>query len=206
MAFDIDLSNPFTTGADGHFYGGPGQGGHSGPNWTISHGMDLGAPVGTQVRAAFGGKVTNIFTPGSPSGGIYGDQISIRQDPNSPDGIGAFYTHLKASVPVGSFVTRGEVIGEIVKFGGIPTHLHLALGERSGNVYTGVDLYDYFMATTNTEITLVVRFFQDGSPPQVIDFRSDLQLELDDFEADLESLNPGYSNTWICVDTAIVEV
>ncbi|GGP06806.1 M23 family metallopeptidase [Nonomuraea glycinis] len=167
MAFDLDLSNPYPSGADGHFYGGPGQGGHVGDNWTISHGMDLGAPVGTPVRAAFTGKVTNIFTPAAPSGGIYGDQISIRQNPDSAGGVGAFYTHLRSNVTVGSFVSRGEIIGEIVEFGDIPTHLHLALGERRNNVYAGVNLYDHFMATANTDTVLMVRFFQDGSAPQL---------------------------------------
>ncbi|HET7782548.1 MAG TPA: M23 family metallopeptidase, partial [Arthrobacter sp.] len=171
-SFDLEISNPFTSDADGHFYGGPGQGGHTGSLWTNAFGMDLGAPRGAQVRAAFDGKVTNIFTPNPPSGGFYGDQINIRHNPGSPGGVGAFYTHLKASVTVGSTVTRGQVIGDIVSFGGIPTHLHLALGERRNNVYTGVDLYDYFRATSNTEIVLIVRFFQDGSAPEVIDFHS----------------------------------
>jgi hypothetical protein len=69
-------------------------------------------------------------------------------------------------------VTRGQVIGRIVKFAGIPPHLHLALGERRNNMYNGVDLYDYFKATINTEIVLVVRFFQNGNAPRVVDFRS----------------------------------
>ncbi|MEV5504739.1 M23 family metallopeptidase [Nonomuraea fuscirosea] len=89
--------------------------------------MDLGAPPGAEVRAAFEGKVTSIFTPASPQEGIYGDQISIRHNPTSGGGAGAFYAHLKASVTVGSVVTRGQVIGRIVKFAGIPPHLHLAL-------------------------------------------------------------------------------
>lgn len=94
-------------------------------------------------------------------------QISIRQNPDSAGGVGAFYTHLRSNVAVGSFVSRGEIIGEVVEFGGIPTHLHLALGERRNNVYAGVNLYDHFMATANTDTVLMVRFFQDGSAPQL---------------------------------------
>ncbi|MGA5760696.1 M23 family metallopeptidase [Nonomuraea bangladeshensis] len=199
MSFDIELSNPFTSGADELFYGGPGQGGHMGASWPIAFGMDLGAPEGTEALAAFDGKVTSIFRPSSPSGGIYGDQITIRQNPNSPGGIGAFYTHLDTSVSVGSFVSRGDVVGRIIGFGGIPKHLHIALAERVNNVYTGVNLYDHFKATVNTDIILVVRFFQNGNPPQVVDFRSKSQEETERYQAALSSLAESeYSNTWTC--------
>jgi murein DD-endopeptidase MepM/ murein hydrolase activator NlpD len=199
MSFDIEISNPFTSGADELFYGGPGQGGHVGSSWPVAFGMDLGAPEGTEVQAAFDGKVTSIFRPSSPSGGIYGDQITVRQNPNSPGGIGAFYTHLDASVSVGSFVSRGDVLGRIIGFGGIPKHLHIALAERVNNVYAGANLYNHFVSTVNTEIVLVVRFFQNGSAPQVIDFRSNSVEESEHYQAVLGSeVDREYSNTWRC--------
>ncbi|MEV0169421.1 hypothetical protein [Nonomuraea fuscirosea] len=131
MSFDLEISNPFTTGFDG--------------------------------------QVTNIFTPRLA---LWRHLRRSILHPDSPGGAGAFCAHLGSSVAVGSIVTRGQVIGEIIQFDGIPTHLRHALGGRRNNVYPGMNLYDYFVSMAGTAIALHVRFFQDGSAPQVIDYGS----------------------------------
>jgi hypothetical protein len=67
------------------------------------------------------------------------------------DGMGTFFTHM-ADTPedlaVGSTVARGDLLGTVLSFDGIPPHLHLALveivGGAPGGQYTGVVLYSFF--------------------------------------------------------------
>ncbi|MEV0360823.1 M23 family metallopeptidase [Nocardia sp. NPDC050697] len=170
-AFDLRMTNPFPTGANGLFHGGPGDGGHGGPHWFDEFGMDLGAPVTTQVHAVFDGKVTDVKHP-VPHGGEYGDQVWVRAanadlDPNASGGVGIFYTHLSSPLSIGDVVSRGDVIGTVVQFGEIPAHLHVALAERRGGTNFGVNLYSTFKATVNSSTVMVVNFKQNGSPPTV---------------------------------------
>jgi murein DD-endopeptidase MepM/ murein hydrolase activator NlpD len=169
-AFTIDVSNPFTEGFTGGL-GGPGVGGHVSPHWYIQYGMDLAAAVGTTVHAAFDAHITR-FTPHVPaddSGKVYGAQLFMRS-PN--DCMGGFYTHLTGTQPglaVGSAVNRGDALGTVYGFAGIAPHLHLALVEILGGApngrYQGVDLYQLFLDTANTDTVTSVEFRQDGSPP-----------------------------------------
>lgn len=169
-AFTIDMSNPFPSGFTAGL-GGPGTGGHQSPHWYIQYGMDLGAPAGTQVHAAFDAHITK-FSPHDPatdSGKVYGAQLFMRS-PN--DEMGGFYTHL-TDVPdglgVGTQVSRGDVLGQVYEFAGIDSHLHLALVEIIGGApsgtYQGVDLYRMFLDTANSGTVTPVTFNQDGSPP-----------------------------------------
>ncbi|MGW2723435.1 peptidoglycan DD-metalloendopeptidase family protein [Streptomyces sp. NPDC001492] len=169
-AFTIDMSNPFPSGFTGGL-GGPGTGGHQSPNWYIQYGMDLGAPAGTQVLAAFDAHITK-YSPHDPavdSSKVYGAQLFMRS-PN--DQMGGFYTHL-TNVPdglgVGTQVSRGDVLGEVYEVAGTDTHLHLALVEIIGGApdgaYQGVDLYRMFLDTANSSTVTPVTFNQDGSPP-----------------------------------------
>ena len=88
------------------------------------------------------------------------------------DMMGGFYTHI-TNVPddlaVGSSVSRGDLLGTVFSFGGIPAHLHLALveiiGGLPGGQYQGVDLYQLFLDSVNSNTVSVVTFNQDGSPP-----------------------------------------
>lgn len=171
--FDIDISAPVDPGGFTQGLGGPNQGGHVGPNWYIQFGMDIGAAEGTQVFAAFDAHVTR-FQPHDPetdSGKVYGAQIFMRS-PN--DGMGAFFTHMTDTpegLAVGSTVARGDLLGTVLSFDGIPPHLHLALveivGGAPGGQYTGVDLYPFFLDLEATEAGTVatVSFAQDGSAP-----------------------------------------
>jgi Peptidase family M23 len=173
-AFVVEMQGPvdppgFTTGL-----GGPNQGGHYGkPDWYERYGMDLGASTGTPVYAAFDGHVTRFkpHIPAQDHGGIYGAEIFMRH-PN--DKMGGFYTHITdvpASFQVGTHVARGDFLGNVVAFGGIPPHLHLALVEIIGSLpgaqYVGVNLYDLFLEleTIYAEYYVPIEFMQDGTPP-----------------------------------------
>jgi len=169
-AFEIEMSNPFHSGSTGGL-GGPGQGGHVSPDWYIQYGMDLGGSVGTTVYAAFDAHITRFspHDPASDSGKVYGAQLFMRS-PN--DQMGGFYTHLTDTSPglaVGAQVSRGDPLGTVYGFAGIPPHLHLALVEIIGGApngtYQGVDLYQFFLDTLNTDDVTAVEFHQDGTPP-----------------------------------------
>jgi hypothetical protein len=170
-AFDIEISSPFATGFTGGL-GGPGQGGHVSPDWYIQYGMDLGALTGTIVHAAFDAHITRFapHDPATDSGKVYGAQIFMRS-PNEQ--MGAFYTHITgtpADLAIGSSITRGQPLGSVYEFGGISPHLHLALVEIIGGApngqYQGVDLYQFFLDTANTDTATSVTFHQDGTPPE----------------------------------------
>ncbi|WP_218579218.1 peptidoglycan DD-metalloendopeptidase family protein [Phytohabitans houttuyneae] len=132
--------------------------------------MDLAAPPGTPVHAAFDAHITKFspHDPGADNGKVYGAQLFMRS-PN--DMMGGFYTHL-TNVPqlaVGSQVSRGDLLGEVTEFGGIDSHLHLALveiiGGAPGGQYQGVDIYQLFLNSPASDTTTSVTFMQDGSPP-----------------------------------------
>jgi hypothetical protein len=178
-AFTIDMSSPLPSSPfpSGRRIGGPGQGDHLGDpknQWYNRFGMDIGASVGTEVRAAFDAKITK-FQPAIDKGKEYGAQLFMR-DPT--DMMGGFYTHITgvpASVQgINAQVHRGDLLGTVQSFAGIPTHLHLALVEIIGgwigpgdtSNYKGVDnLYQKFLDTADTTIVFSVTFNQDGSPP-----------------------------------------
>jgi murein DD-endopeptidase MepM/ murein hydrolase activator NlpD len=172
--FTIDMTAPvavpgFTTG-----YGGPGQGGHTGPNWYIHYGMDLGGASGTPVYAAFAGHITKFqpHNPAEDSAKVYGAQIFIRSD---NDMMGGFYTHLTETddkVQQGAEIAVGDYLGKVYEFAGISPHLHLALveiiGGAPGGQYTGVDLYNFFLdlEQNHPDLYVPVQFWQDGRAPE----------------------------------------
>jgi len=177
-SFDLEMSSPFASGADGNFYGGPRQGGHQGPHWYIEFGMDLGAPGGTEVRAVFEGKISVLDTThiNVSTGHVYGAGVFVRADvpgvtsADSPDGVGAFYTHvnnLPDDIVQGAHIERGQVIGQVVDTS--TSHLHMAVAVRLNEQYRGADLYDFFKDTINTTAVTSVRLFDDGvTPPEVL--------------------------------------
>ena len=170
MSFTIEMSHPLGPASQQGGYGGPGVGGHQGPHWYIAFGMDLAAPAGTSVFAAFDAHLTKVqqHVPAADTGAVYGAQLFMRS-PN--DMMGAFYTHITgvpAALTVGSRVSRGDYLGRIYASGGIPAHLHMALVEIIGGApngqYTGVNLYNSFL---NTPGPWTVTFFQNGTPPSI---------------------------------------
>lgn len=87
--------------------------------------VDFGAPIGTPVFAAAGGKV--LVAKGSGYNGGYGNFIVI----NHPDGSQTQYSHLsKVSVAIGDTVSQGEQIG-LSGNSGRSTGPHLHYNERN---------------------------------------------------------------------------
>jgi murein DD-endopeptidase MepM/ murein hydrolase activator NlpD len=169
-SFNIDFSSPFPKGFR-HGIGGPDGGGHKSKYWYIQYGMDLGANVGTEVRAAFDGHITryNPHKPSHDTAKVYGAEIFMRSKNNK---MGGFYTHL-TNVPdairLDPNVKRGDLLGTVyVPDGGGP-HLHMALVEIIGGApngrYMGVDLYEQVKAISNSSAVKTITFTQDGSPP-----------------------------------------
>jgi murein DD-endopeptidase MepM/ murein hydrolase activator NlpD len=175
-AFTIDMSAPIDPAGFTQGHGGPNQGGHVGPNWYIQYGMDIGAGQGTAVYAAFDGHITKFkpHNPAQDSGRVYGAEIFMRAH---NDMMGGFYTHITDVPPelgVNTRVARGDFLGTVHKFGGIPAHLHLALveiiGGAPGGQYRGFDLYRFFLDLEVADPTTVVpvQFWQNGTPPEPI--------------------------------------
>src|SRR5690348_10054102 len=79
--FTINMSSPFPTGACTGDFGGPDVGGHhASTEWYIKFGMDLAAPMSTEVSAIFKGHVT-VFHPhkrSTDTSKVFGTQIFIR--------------------------------------------------------------------------------------------------------------------------------
>ena len=177
-AFTIDLTSSFPHGAYTGNYGGPQSGGHRSRDWFIEFGMDLGAAVGTEVRAVFNGHITryNPHIRSKDTSHVYGAQIFIRSrvSPDAPsysdDRLGAFYTHV-ANVPAairqGAFVRQGDLLGTL--FYPAATHLHLALveiiGRAPGGRYAGVNIFGNVVEMTRTGRVLRATFQQTGAPP-----------------------------------------
>ena len=107
--------------------------------WSRYHtGMDLSAPIGTPVRAAQTGVVTNAG--GGPASGWAGTYVTVRH----PDGTTSLYAHMsQASVAVGETVTGGQVVGAVGMTGRtFGPHLHFELypaGVAPDDVYAAVD-------------------------------------------------------------------
>jgi hypothetical protein len=158
--FDLCMSHPLAASFTG-WHGGPGDGGHDHGDWYIRFGMDLGAPVGSEVRAAFTGTVSRFTRDPEPSGKVFGSQLFVR---GAGDRMGAYYTHIEnvpAGIAAGSTITRGQVIGTVAKFS--PSHLHMALveivGGLPGGEYIGVSSLNAFFKD-KSNMNRNVRFFQ----------------------------------------------
>lgn len=90
-------------------------------HWTTHHGVDIAAPVGTEVKAVDAGEVAEVYTDDE-----FGVTIAIRHE----NGHTTVYSNLKieTTVQVGDKVDAGEVIGQVgetaVAECGIESHLH----------------------------------------------------------------------------------
>ena len=171
-AFDVLIECPVDPSGYTGPLGGPNVGGHRPPQWYEQYGMDIGATPGTDVVAAFDGRVTvyHEHAPNPAHPGVYGDQIFARF-PNN--GMGCYYTHIQ-DVPdhlkrPGAEFTRGEFLGRVRLQPGIAPHLHHALMEDIGGQLVGVNLYNLYLdlETVYSKYAIPVRFMQDGSPPVI---------------------------------------
>ena len=93
-------------------------------DWRTHDGMDIAAPIGTQVCAASLGTVTDVRDDD-----LMGTTVVIAHD----DGCDTIYANLQAmpAVAVGDEVTAGQVIGSVGKTAlgesALPSHLHFAV-------------------------------------------------------------------------------
>ena len=144
------------------------MGGHSSPDWYIGFGMDLAAPAGTEVFAAFDGYVSKIDRSKSEktTAPEYGAQIFVR---DHADRMGGFYTHLRevpGDIEVGSVIEREQFLGTVCPATNVKPHLHFALAEIIGGTRKGVNLNGLFMsATKNSSEVKTVTFHRNGSRP-----------------------------------------
>lgn len=99
-------------------------------------GVDLPAPLGTNILAAQGGTVV-VSTYGSS----YGNHVAI----SHPDGSRTMYCHMSARlVSVGDTVSQGQVIGRVGSTGNSTgNHLHFEVW-TNGNSSSRVNPMDYF--------------------------------------------------------------
>ena len=175
-AFDLDVTNPFRAGMTGEA-GGPGQGGHHGPNWYEEFGNDLTAPSGTMVYSVFDGKITKVDSThiASRTGPAYGAGVFVRAatdvlDPAAPGGVGGYYTHVKhlaSGITEGAFISRGDEIGKVVKVPGIASHLHFAIAERRNGTNFGINIFRWLLESRNSTELARLTFLQNGQPPQI---------------------------------------
>lgn len=167
--FDLCMSHPLPGYASWH--GGPGDGGHTGGDWYIRYGMDLGAPEGSPAYAAFNGHVTKFHRDPERRPGVYGSQIFVRNTDPPADHVGVYYTHLQDvpdKIREDANIARGEFIGNIAPYS--PPHLHMALVEIVGGApsgkYVGVSSLNGFFKDTGN-VDKAVRFYQrEGAQPQ----------------------------------------
>lgn len=180
--FTIDMSSPFPSGSFTRGLGGPNSGGHHGADWYIRFGMDLGAPAGTEVHAAFDGHITVLHphNPAKDSAKVYGRKSSCGSRLRRPRRASQTI-RWAASIPTspmcrvrstsGHGSAGGDLLGKIYAPAGAASHLHLALveiiGGAPGGRYTGVDIYQNILDIANTATVLSVAFKQDGSSPTV---------------------------------------
>jgi murein DD-endopeptidase MepM/ murein hydrolase activator NlpD len=89
--------------------------------WALHDGTDFGAPCGTPIRAARGGRVI-----GSYHDYAYGKRVIVDHGRVGAGGLGTSYNHLsRFSTHVGERVRRGEVIGYVGDSGySTGCHLH----------------------------------------------------------------------------------
>lgn len=101
-------------------------------------GIDIAAPTGTKVVAAFAGTVTGVRTGsynGDQRSGLIGGRTGNGVIVTNPDGERQYYGHLsKVSVRKGDKVSAGQKVGEVGATGVVTgPHLHLEIHDRRGN-------------------------------------------------------------------------
>lgn len=115
-AFSLDFSAPAKGDILAFF--GPGSG-------SFHHGVDIGVPAGTEVRAACGGTVVSVMERGA-----YGLLVEIEHGYS----VSTRYSRLSnVTVGIGDRVNEGDVIGFVTEDDTV-THLHFEL-RISGTAY-----------------------------------------------------------------------
>jgi hypothetical protein len=135
-----NISESAIVSSGGGLVGRPGQGTHNAPDWQSRNAWDVTAPIGSEVFSISNGTVSKVRKGGNElikSGvkKIFGDQVTVKSNDGKPD---AFYTHLQTNLTPGSTIKQGDVIGTIVKMGGITPHLHVGLSSGNLSSYTDI--------------------------------------------------------------------
>ncbi len=93
------------------------------------NGIDIGAPVGSTIRATADGTVVLAKVGGW--GGGYGNYVILQH----PNGMQTLYGHMsKVDVSIGDSVTQGEKIGEVGSTGdSTGPHLHIEVHRKGGS-------------------------------------------------------------------------
>lgn len=91
-------------------------------NWKFHRGVDIKAPVGVPIKAAFAGKVLKVSQDD-----YYGLRVEIKHD----TGFRTVYAQLaEVRVQVGDSLTQGQIIGTVGQTGLVTTpHLHFEVIE-----------------------------------------------------------------------------
>lgn len=92
------------------------------------NGIDIGAPIGTPIRAAADGKV--ILARVGGWGGGYGNYVIIQH----PNGMQTLYGHMnRVDVSAGDSVSQGNIIGTVGNTGNSSgPHLHIEIHKKGG--------------------------------------------------------------------------
>lgn len=93
-------------------------------------GVDIAAPTGSKIHAAFDGKVTKVGYSNT-----YGTHIVVQHE----DSISSLYGHLDSvNVKIGDWVSQNQVIGKVGKSGRARgAHLHFELRKSNKHVNPG---------------------------------------------------------------------
>ncbi len=88
---------------------------------SMNAGIDLGAPIATEISAAADGKVQLVGGVADDLGGSFGNFIIIYHGKLKNDDIRTIYAHNSENlVQIGQIVKRGQVIGKVGKSGAPP--------------------------------------------------------------------------------------
>jgi murein DD-endopeptidase MepM/ murein hydrolase activator NlpD len=128
-----DKSGNFVDPVTGKVIGTPYHGTHTLGNWESDRALDIAVPIGTPIRAPFGGVVGSQFGSlgADPSSRFGGLRLHIASPEN--EWYGAHLSRFAPGIKPGRRVRPGQVVGYSGSASGV-AHLHEAL--RSGDPYS----------------------------------------------------------------------
>jgi murein DD-endopeptidase MepM/ murein hydrolase activator NlpD len=127
----ITRDGNFVDPVTGKVIGTPYHGTHTLGNWESDRALDISVPVGTPVRAPFGGVIGSQFGSLGSSGRFQGLRLHVASPAN--EWYGAHLSRYAPGIKPGVRVKPGQVVGYSGSASGV-AHLHEAL--RSGDPYS----------------------------------------------------------------------
>lgn len=172
--------------------GNPGEGTHNADDWASRNAWDVAAEVGTKVYSISNGIVRrvrqgtgNLIKSGVKK--IYGDQLSISSTDGKPD---VFYTHIETDLKAGDTVKVGDVVGTIMKYEGIPSHVHIGLSHGNLSDYTNLKGTKSGLENDDTDTDMLV-----ATPEMIekmIDLLDDKNIKSEDLKKYLDKPKANY--------------